>query len=229
MTRFAPFGTVAAAFALMASSAFAQVPAAAVAPAAAAAPVAPIVSSILVIDGGRLIRDSIAGKDMIAKLNAIGQQMQREAQAEANPLRTEAQGIQAATQGKTQQQVLADPALRARVEAFQNKMAAQETKDQKRQAELQATEQQAREEYNRVAGPVVQAVLTARNGAILIDREQVSFASAGVDITADVQVRLDAAVKTVNVTRVTLPDQPAQGAAPAAPRAPVGPPAAPRR
>jgi Skp family chaperone for outer membrane proteins len=227
MTRSARFGFALAASALLSGGAFAQ--AVPIAPAPAAPPAAAAIPSpILIIDGGRLIRDSLAGKDMIAKLNAIGQQMQREAQAEANPLRTEAQSIQAATQGKTQQQVLADAALRSRVEAFQNKMQAQELKDQKRNAELQATEQQARDEFNRVAGPVVQAVITARNGLVLIDREQVSFASAGVDITSDVQARLDAATKTVNVTRVTLPDQPAQGAAPAA-AGPVGPQPAPRR
>jgi hypothetical protein len=112
------------------------------------------------------------------------------------------------------------------VEAFERRLQAQETADQRRGQELQLTEVRAREEFNRVVGPVVQETVAARGGLILLDRGDVSYAVPGVDITADVIVRLDQRVRTVNVTRQTPPAQPA--AAPAAAPAPAPGATAPR-
>lgn len=197
--------------------AFAQQATPATAPAAAPAPaveVAPLNNSVLVLDGARLIRDSAAGKDMTAKLTAIGTTIQNESRAGAQPLETEAQALQKATAGLSPAQIRANADLRTRVEAFERRLQTQEAADQRRGQELQLTELRAREEFNRVVGPVVQETVAARGGLILLDRGDVSYAVPGVDITADVIERLDQRVRTVNVTRQTPPAQPA--AAPAA-------------
>jgi Skp family chaperone for outer membrane proteins len=190
------------------------------APAAAApaapAPVAPINAAVLVLDGERLVIESAVGKDMTAKLQAVATQIQNEIRTERTPLQAEITSVQQAIGNQTAAQVRANAELRTRVENLDRRLAEQERRDQRRQRELIATDEQARGELNRLVTPVIQEVVQARGGQILLERGAVAYAVAGVDITTDVVARLDQRVRALTVTRVVLPDQPAPGAAPAA-------------
>jgi Skp family chaperone for outer membrane proteins len=190
------------------------------APAAAApaapAPVAPINAAVLVLDGERLVIESAVGKDMTSKLQAVATQIQNEVRTERTPLQAEITAVQAAIGNQTAAQVRANAELRTRVENLDRRLAEQERRDQRRQRELMATDEQARGELNRLVTPVIQEVVQARGGQILLERGAVAYAVGGVDITSDVVARLDQRVRALTVTRVVLPDQPAPGAQPAA-------------
>jgi Skp family chaperone for outer membrane proteins len=198
------------------------------APAAAApvapAPVAPINAAVLVLDGERLVIESAVGKDMQSKLQAVATQIQNEIRTERTPLQAEITAVQQAIGNQTAAQVRANAELRTRVENLDRRLADQERRDQRRQRELIATDEQARGELNRLVTPVIQEVVQARGGQILLERGAVAYAVGGVDITMDVVARLDQRVRALTVTRVVLPDQPAPGAQPAAaPAAPARP------
>jgi outer membrane protein len=191
---------------------------------AAPAPVAPINAAVLVLDGERLVIESAVGKDMQSKLQAVATQIQNEIRTERTPLQAEITAVQQAIGNQTAAQVRANAELRTRVENLDRRLADQERRDQRRQRELIATDEQARGELNRLVTPVIQEVVQARGGQILLERGAVAYAVGGVDITTDVVARLDQRVRALTVTRVVLPDQPAPGAQPAAaPAAPARP------
>lgn len=204
--------------------AFAQTAAPAPAPTAAApAPVAPINAAVLVLDGERLVLESAVGKDMSGKLQAVATQIQNEIRTERTPLQAEITAVQQAIGSQTAAQVRANAELRTRVETLDRRLAEQERRDQRRQRELIATDEQSRGELNRLVTPVIQEVVQARGGQILLERGAVAYAVGGVDITSDVVARLDQRVRSMTVTRVVLPDQPAPGAAAPAAGAPARP------
>lgn len=210
----------------LAGPALAQTAPAAPAAAAPAAPspVAPINAAVLVLDGERLVIESAVGKDMQSKLQAVATQIQNEIRTERTPLQAEITSVQQAIGNQTAAQVRANAELRTRVENLDRRLADQERRDQRRQRELIATDEQARGELNRLVTPVIQEVVQARGGQILLERGAVAYAVGGVDITTDVVARLDQRVRALTVTRVVLPDQPAPGAQPAAaPAAPARP------
>ncbi len=164
-------------------------------------------ATILVVDNARIIRDSVGGKDMSAKINAIGQAMQNELAGEATALDAERQSLETRTQNMTREAVAADPQLRAQAEAFARKAQAFQVKRQRASQELSQTEQAALNNFGVALDPVLQQIVDERGADLLLERSVVAFASPEVDVTDLVIQRLDATVPAINVTRVRLPDQ----------------------
>ena len=211
---------------LVASAAQAQtpvpVPTPVAAPAATAAPVRPagspaVLSPLVVYDREALIAGSLAGQDMINKLKAIREQIKKnELDPDQRQLESELNAILAGTVQESQ-----SPAGRQRQEAFERLSNDFQQKQGRLGQVLQATNQNALENFEKALGPVLKDTLIARNGLIAITSDQVVAYNPGVDITADLITRLNAATKTINVVRATLQSQagpatPAVGGAPAA-------------
>lgn len=164
-------------------------------------------ATILVVDNARVIRDSAGGKDMSAKINAIGQTMQNELAGEASALDAERQSLETRTQNMTREAVAADPQLRTQAEAFAGKAQAFQVKRQRASQELSQTEQAALNNFGVALDPILQQIVDERGADLLLERSVVAYASSSVDVTDLVIQRLDASVPTINVTRVRLPDQ----------------------
>ena len=79
-------------------------------------------TKVVVIDQARIMRDSAAGKDIVAKIGAIEQQMMAEIQPAATEIQTEGAALEARTANMTPETIAADAALVSQVQAFQQKM-----------------------------------------------------------------------------------------------------------
>jgi Skp family chaperone for outer membrane proteins len=194
------------------TAALAQTPA--VAPAAS-----PVPSPILVYDVDQLITQSAAGIDMRTKLTAINDQIRRELEPDQRQLQSELAAIRATSVADAQA-----PAAQQRQESFERLYRQFEAKRERLGAVMQLTERNALGTFSTALKPVLRATMLARNGLMVIQAGSVDEYVAGVDMTADLVTRMNAATRTIAVTRATLPTQ---GGAPAAPAAatPTPPPA----
>lgn len=175
-------------------------------------------ASVIVMDYQRIISTSVAGRDLEARIRQIAEQMQAELQPESTAVQQEAQALQTATQGRSQDQIQRDSALRTRVQAFETRANALRQQQVARARDLEYTRQQAFNEFNRQLEPIVQEVMEARRAGVVLDRAGVQLVAEGVDATADIISRLDQRVRTINVTRQTAPAPQQQPNGAAAPR-----------
>lgn len=171
--------------------------------------VAPVATAqgtkVVVIDQGRIMRDSAAGKDIAAKVATIEQQMQAELQPTATQLETEGTAIEAKTATMTREAMAADTALITQVQAFQQK-AQQYNQDRGVLAqELGLTERKAWATFFESLQPVLQEVVTEAGAEVMLDRSEVVYAAPATDVTASVITKMDAATPRVTVTRERLP------------------------
>lgn len=175
--------------------------------AAVVAPVAAAQTNVVVIDQGKIMRDSAGGKDIINKVNAIETTMQNELQPTADSLSTEGQALDAKTANMTMDAITADAALRAEVEAYARKAQEFNRKRQIAAAELQATERAAWGQFFQAMQPVLQEVVTEKGADIMLDRSDAVWAGASIDATDLVISKMNAKLPTVNVVRQKLPQQ----------------------
>ena len=162
-------------------------------------------TTVIIVDQARVMRDSRAGKDVQAKVKAIGETMRNEIKPEGDALEIEEKSLNAQMTGKTPQAIQADAALRQRFESFRTRAAAYGQKRAGLARDLQATEVTAWNKFNEQLRPVLQEVINERGASIVIDRSQVVFANPSVDVTDVVIQKLDARVPTVTVARIKAP------------------------
>jgi Skp family chaperone for outer membrane proteins len=186
------------------TAAFAQTPAAPAAPAAAA----PVASPVVVYDVNQLITQSAAGIDMRTKLTAINDQIRRELEPDQRQLQSEIAAIRATSVADAQ-----TPAAQQRQENVQRLYQQFEAKRERLGAVMELTERNALGAFSTALAPVLRATMIARNGLVAMQTGAVDAFVPGIDITADLVTRLNAATRTIAVTRATLPTQ---GAAPTA-------------
>ena len=85
---------------------------------------------------------------------------------------------------------------------------------QRRQQEIQASEQWVVKQINDGAQPIISLIMRERGANIAVDEQVTIQHAAAIDITADVVARLDKALPKVSITP---PAAPAPAPAPAAP------------
>ncbi|MEL7231108.1 MAG: OmpH family outer membrane protein [Pseudomonadota bacterium] len=167
-------------------------------------------TKIIVINQGKIYRDSRSGKDIETKVANIERSMQAELKPAADRLNAKSQSLQPRLQGKTMAQVQADAALVAELQQFERDLAIHQRNQQIRAAELQATIRKARSDWAKALEPVLQQVMTEQNAQIMVSRSQLVFAAPSTDVTATVISKLDARTPSISVVRQRLPQQPAQ-------------------
>ncbi|WP_156256295.1 OmpH family outer membrane protein [Sandarakinorhabdus oryzae] len=172
---------------------------------------------IVTVDRQEMIANSAAAKaaqaELKPKADALG--------ARLNQLRTSL-GAEEKTLRDTQPAQGAAPAAiqawQAKVRDFDARRQQADQELQRRQAELQQSEQWVVKQINDGAQPVISQIMRERGANIAVDEQVTIQHAAAVDITADVIARLDKALPRVSTTP------------PAAPAAPAAtPPAAPPR
>ena len=180
----------------------------------AAAVTAPAASAqgttVVMIDEGRILSDSKAGKDIQTKLKNLETQMKNELEPTRATLETDGKALQTKVEGKTREAVAADTALVSQLTAYQNRANEFAQKRQTVSQEFQLTERAALIEFNKAIEPVLMEVVKEKNAQVVMSKSQVIYSSDAIDVSAAVISKLDAKTPTITVTRQRAPAQPAQ-------------------
>jgi Skp family chaperone for outer membrane proteins len=148
---------------------------------------------ILVIDRSTILRQSAAGKDMIAQIDALTKAAEAEFKGEDQKLRSDAQALQ-------QQMAVLAPEVRAqKSREFNDRQQALQKKVQDRQAQIQAGVYVARKKIEDALGPILEQLMAERGANFLIDRNAVVLGTVDVDVTGVAVQRLDQKVAKVKV------------------------------
>jgi Skp family chaperone for outer membrane proteins len=159
-----------------------------------AAPSGPTpVPKILVIDRATILRQSAAGKDMIAQIDTLTKSAEAEFKGEDQRLRSDAAAFQ-------QQSAVLAPEVRAsRTREMQTRQQGLQKKVQDRQNQIQAGVYKARKLIEDTLGPILEQIMAERQANFLFDRNAVVLGTVDVDITGLAIQRLDQKVAKVKV------------------------------
>lgn len=167
-------------------------------------------TTVVMIDEGRLISESKAGKDIQTKLNNLETQMKNELEPIRATLETDGKALQPKVEGKTREAIAADTALVAQLTAYQKRAQEFAQKQQIVSKEFQLTERQALIDFNKAIEPALMEVVNEKKAQVVMSKAQVIFSADTVDVTPLVISKLDAKTPTIAVSRQRLPAQPAQ-------------------
>ncbi len=179
---------------------------------------------IVLVDQQEMIDGSAAAKAATVELKPKADTLQ----ARVNTLRTTL-GSEEKTLRDTQPGQGAPPAAitawQTKVRDFQTRQQQAEQEVQRRQAEIQASQQWIVKQINDAAQPIIGQIMRERGASIAMEERSTIQHTPGIDITADVLARLDKALPKVSITPPAAPAAAAPAAAPAAPAAaPAAPP-----
>jgi len=124
-------------------------------------------STILVVDTGRVLRDSDVGKHIKRQLETIGKSMESEAKAKASPLQTRGKSLEAQLKGKTRASLQGDTALQDQIKSFQKDQQAIAVDLQYKQKELQITESKAVQKVQERLRVILKAIVAERNADVV--------------------------------------------------------------
>ena len=167
-------------------------------------------TTVVMIDEGRLITESKAGKDIQTKLKSLETQMKNELEPIRATLETDGKALQPKVEGKTREAIAADTALVAQLTAYQKRAQEFAQKQQIVSKEFQLTERQALIDFNKAIEPALMEVVNEKKAQVVMSKAQVIFSADTVDVTPLVISKLDAKTPTIAVSRQRLPAQPAQ-------------------
>jgi outer membrane protein len=152
-------------------------------------------SPVVVVNMAQIQSQSTAFADLRQKLKTVVEQQSNAFSSQNGALKTqietEARNLRPRLQGKTEQQILADPALKQAYEAQ-----ARREQDFGQKAELfrlsvQQTQANAERQILTLLDPVVGEVMTQRGATVVLERSSVMKAVPGVDVTNDVVARFN--------------------------------------
>jgi len=162
-------------------------------------------TTIMVIDEGRILADSKAGKDMFTKLKNIENQINAELKPSRDTLEAERQAIATKLQGKTREAIAADAALVKQIEDFQKKANDFAQKRNTLSQEYAATEQKSFIDFNTALEPVLLEVVKEKNAQVVLSKSQAVFTADSVDGTSAIVSKLDAKTPSIAVVRQRAP------------------------
>jgi outer membrane protein len=160
---------------------------------------------IMVIDEGRIVGESKAGKDMFTKLKNIETQINTELKPTRDALETERQSLATKLDGKTREAIVADAALVKQIEDFQKKSNDFTQKRTTLSQEYAATEQKSFIDFNTALEPVLLEVVKEKNAQVVLSKSQAVFTADTVDATAAIVAKLDQKTPTITVVRQRAP------------------------
>jgi Skp family chaperone for outer membrane proteins len=159
---------------------------------------------ILVVDRGAILRNSVAGKDLIRQVDELGKAMEAKYGDEEKKLRADAQNLQ------EQAGVLSADARQKKERELRERSETLQRKVQEEQAAIQNGINIARTQIEQALGPILNTLFQERGATIMLDRGAIVLGSVDIDITATTIQRLDQVLPTVTVT----PQAPAPGTQP---------------
>jgi outer membrane protein len=162
----------------------------------------PALPGVCVFHNDRLMAQSTAGQSIQSGMQRLVAEVQGELQPYATAIQTEAQALQQGGQA-------ADPDGARRTALQQRAQEAQQL-EQRRQAELQYTQQVQIRAIAQAADPILVAVYQERGCGLLLDRSAVYIFNPAMDVTDTVVQRLNTALPTLSFNRLEVPAQPQQ-------------------
>jgi outer membrane protein len=162
-------------------------------------------STILVVDQGRVIRESSVGKHIAAQMKSIGASMESELKASATPIQSERDRLMAELKNMDAAALKSRPDLQKRAQDLMEKGQKTQVEAAYKQRELQVTEAKAMKQVNEKLAKILEAVVAERNADVILDRSLVIYGGKSTDITDTVISRLNSQMRTVSVVRERLP------------------------
>lgn len=162
---------------------------------------------VVVINFQRVIADSVAGRDMTAKLQQVQAQVGAEAQAlapEQQSLQQESQRLTRARGNRTDEQIRADATLAPQFQQYFQRRQQLEVRAATLQGDIECSQAVALREFtNNMVMPVVQSVMRTRGAGTVVGSGSTFYVAPESDITQTVidQLNQNPATRTVNVTR----------------------------
>jgi Skp family chaperone for outer membrane proteins len=163
---------------------------------------------VMIIDEGRILTDSKAGKDLFTKLKNIETQINNELKVPRDALEADRTSLAAQVDGKTREAIVADTALVAKIEAFQTKANEFAQKRSILSQEYAATEQKAFVDFNTALEPVLLEVVKEKGAQIVLSKSQAVFSADTVDGTPAIVSKLDVRTPSITVVRQRAPAAP---------------------
>ncbi len=164
-------------------------------------------TSVVVIDQRKIMQESKAGKDIQTKLGSIETQITNELRPKAQSLETEGKALQTKLATMTQQAVMADAALKTRLENFSKSREDFAALQARRGQEYSLTERKAWSDFFAALQPVLQEVVTEKGAQLMLDRSDTVFTGPTIEVTALVITKLDQRTPTISVVRQSVPAQ----------------------
>lgn len=162
-------------------------------------------TTILVVDQGRVIRESSVGKHIAAQIKSIGTSMESELKASASPIESERDRLMNELKSMDQAALKSRPDLQKRAQDLMAKGQKTQVEAAYKQRELQVTEAKAMKQVNEKLAKILEAVVAERNADVILDRSLVIYGGKSTDITDTVISRLNSQMRTVSVVRERLP------------------------
>lgn len=164
-------------------------------------------STVLVVDTSKVYTESQVGQHIERQMASMATTTKSQLEAQGTPLQTRGKSLMTQMDGKTREQIAANPTLVSQLQ--------QQQKDEQKlqqdaaiaQRELQIAKLKAVQLVDAKVSSIIKKIVEERNADIVLDRANVIY-GAPADITTDVLTRLNAQMKTVPVTREKLPRQP---------------------
>ena len=159
----------------------------------------PVLPGVCVFHNDRLLAQSTAGQSVQTGMQRLVIDVQGELAPYGASLQTEAQALQQGGQA-------ADPDG-SRMRGLQARAQEAEQLGQRRQAELQFTQQTQIRAIAQAADPILVAIYQERGCGLLLDRSAVYIFNPAMDVTDMVIQRLNTALPTLSFNRLEVPVQ----------------------
>ena len=159
----------------------------------------PVLPGVCVFHNDRLLAQSTAGQSVQAGMQRLITEVQGELAPYGATLQTEAQALQQGGQA-------ADPDG-SRMRAWRQRAEEAQQLEQRRQAELQYTQQMQIRTIAQSADPILVAVYQERGCGLMVDRSAVYISNPAMDVTDVVIQRLNTALPSVAFNRLEVPVQ----------------------
>lgn len=179
--------------------------------------------SVVAFSFQRVVNESVAGRDMAAKLQQIQTQVGTEAQAlapEEQSLTQEGQRLTRLRGNRTDEQIRNDAALAPQFQQFMQRRRQLEVRAATLRGDFECSQGIALRDFQTMVTPVAQSVMAARGASAIVDAASTFYVAPENDITTAVIQQLDQnpATRVANVARhpvaECLPQQPAAAAQP---------------
>jgi len=153
---------------------------------------------IAVVDTDRVSRECTACVAAQAQLRSQVQSAQTRQTQLRTSLQTEGAPIQTAVTALAGR--APDAALQARIRAFQTKEETANRELQTRTQTLQSTQAHVSQQISARLIPIINAVMTARGAALVVDKSATLASSNSLDVTNDVLAQLNQQLPSVSIT-----------------------------
>jgi len=162
-------------------------------------------STILVVDTGKVLKESIVGQHVSRQLEAIYSSAQSEMKAKASPLESKGKSLQAQLKAKGSMEALrSDAALQSQLKTFQADQQKLQVEEYYTANELKVTEAKALQKVSERVKTIIDQIARERNADVVLEKSLVIYGGPA-DVTDTVIQRLNSQMTTVPVTRERLP------------------------